>query len=123
MTHRTLKRAQSCAHVTGIHRRHPRGASCEVGFLDSLRNGQGRRDVGSADSGVLLRRPVADFGDLNWWNWKKCRPGGSGKGFGGDQERQSGARQLGWILWGARMKDKPARMGGFILTGYMVRTR
>lgn len=44
------------------------------------------------------------------------------KCFSEDQERQSGESQLGWILWGARMKDKPARVGGFIPTGNMVRT-
>jgi hypothetical protein len=96
--------------------------SCDVDFLGSLRNGQGRRDLGSEDNGVLLRRPAADFRDLNSWNWKKCRPGGWEQASVRIKKKQCGERQLGWILWGARMKDKPSRMGGLILTGYMVRT-
>lgn len=65
--------------MTDTHRHHSHGTSCDVNFLGSLRNGQRRRDLGSADNGVLLRRPVADYRDLNSWNWKKCGPGGWGK--------------------------------------------
>lgn len=51
--------------MTDTHRQRSHGASCDVDFLDSLRNGHGRRDFGSTDDGVLLKRPDAGVRDLN----------------------------------------------------------